>query len=70
MSNRFTAGFAAFNFLFWMPLAMIGGAVVGECYADEFRNAASAVKIGVVYLWLMVGMAPIFVKSFFGKSEV
>jgi hypothetical protein len=70
MDNRFTAGFAAFNFLFWLPLTMIGGAMIGDHFADQFRNASTATQIGVTYLWLMVGMAPMFIKSFFGKSEV
>lgn len=70
MSNRFTAGFAAFNFLFWLPLMMIGGTALGERYADEFRSASGAAQMAIAYVWMLVTMAPMLIKTFFGTSEV
>lgn len=69
MSNRFTAGFAAFNFLFWLPLTLIGGTVVMEHFVEEMRGMSNAAQIGVLYVWMLLTMAPCFIRAFFGKSE-
>lgn len=65
MSNRF----AVFLFAFWLPLMFIGGPALGDYYADEFRALSTAGQMTVIYLYLVISMAPIFWGTFIRKSK-
>lgn len=63
MSNRF----AIFLFAVWCPLMFIGGLVLGERYINEFRALSTAGQMAVIYLFLVIGNAPIFWGTFARK---
>jgi len=63
LSNRF----AIFLFAFWLPLMFIGGPALGDHYMTQFRALSTAGQMAVIYLYLVIGNAPIFWGTFVRK---